>query len=167
VCSWATGPRDCDCAGGASGAEGRRLHRPDRPWYVPRTIRLNDRGEVAFNAKLAGGTSSSGIFRGNGHRTTTIARTGTPARGTTGTFASFGDIKLANDGRIAFIATLAIGVGGVDSSNDVGIWIGTSDEDLQLVVPTGDVIGGNVLTRLPIFGFAFGNQFDMNRNGVL
>jgi hypothetical protein len=55
----------------------------------------------------------------------------------------------------------------VDSSNNMGIWIGTSDEDLQLVVRTGEVIGGKVLTLLPIFGFAFGNQFDMNENGVL
>ena len=137
------------------------------PIRSPGPIRLNDRGEVAFAARLTGGTSLSGIFRGNGDRTTTIALAGTIAPGTTGTFESFGDIKLGNDGRVAFIATLAVGVGGVDSSNNMGIWIGTSDEDLQLVVRTGEVIGGNVLTRLPQFGFAFGNQFDMNENDVL
>jgi hypothetical protein len=130
-------------------------------------FRLNDRGEVAFDARLTGGTSTSGIFRGSVHRTTTIALAGTTAPGTTGTFESFGDIKLGNDGRVAFIATLAIGVGGVDTSNNMGIWIGTSDENLQLVARTGEVIGGKVLTRLPIFGFASGNQFDMNENGVL
>jgi len=130
-------------------------------------IRLNDRGEVAFGARLKGGTSLSGIFRGDGARTTTIALAGTIAPGTTGTFESFGDIKLGNDGRVAFIATLAVGVGGVDSSNNMGIWIGTSDEDLQLVVRTSEVIGGNVLTLLPQFGFASGNQFDMNENGLL
>jgi hypothetical protein len=32
-------------------------------------IRLNDRGEVAFNSALTSGTSTSGIFRGNGERT--------------------------------------------------------------------------------------------------
>jgi hypothetical protein len=47
----------------------------------------------------------------------------------------------------------------------MGIWIGTSDEDLQLVVRTGDVIGGRVLTRLPQFGQ--GNQFEMNENSVV
>jgi len=133
----------------------------------PGPIRLNDRGEVAFDARLTGGTSLSGIFRGDGDRTTTIALAGTIAPGTTGTFESFGDIKLGNDGRVAFIATLAVGVGGVDSSNNMGIWIGTSDEDLQLVVRTSEVIGGNVLTLLPQFGFASGNQFDMNENGLL
>ncbi len=126
-------------------------------------LRLNDRGEVAFHVGLTGGTSSDGIFRGNGERTTTVALTGTSAPGTTGTFQSFQDIKLRNDGRVAFIARLAIGVGGVDSSNNMGIWIGTSDEDLQLVVRTGDVIGGSVLTRLPT---QVANQFDMNENGL-
>ena len=141
--------------------------QPGFPGTFLSPIRLNDRGELAFPASLTGGTSVSGIFRGNGDRTTTIALAGTTAPGTTGTFESFGDIKLGNDGRVAFIATLAVGVGGVDSSNNMGIWIGTSDENLQLVVRTSEVIGGKVLTRLPIFGFAFGNQFDMNENGVL
>jgi hypothetical protein len=128
-------------------------------------IRINDRGEVAFDARLTGGTSASGVFRGNGERTTTIALAGTTAPGTTGTFESFEDFKLGIDGRVALIGTLALGVGGVDASNNKAIWIGTSDEDLQLVVRTGDVIDGKVLTRLPRFGQ--GNQFDMNENGVL
>lgn len=127
--------------------------------------KLSDRGEVAFNAGLTGGTSTSGIFRGNGENTTTIALRGANAPGTTGTFASFRDYQLLNDGRVAFVATLTLGVGGVNTSNFMGIWIGTSDEDLQLVVRTGDVIGGKVLTRLPDVGV--GNQFDMNENGVL
>lgn len=127
--------------------------------------RFNDRGDVAFDATLTGGTSASGVFRGNGDRTTTVALAGTIAPGTTGTFKSFDDFKLGIDGRVAVIATLTFGIGGVDASNNRGIWIGTSDEDLQLVVRTGDVIDGKVLTRLPQFGQ--GKQFDMNENGVL
>ena len=127
--------------------------------------KLSDRGEVAFNAGLTGGTSTSGIFRGNGENTTTIALRSANAPGTTGTFATFRDYLLLNDGRIAFIATLTLGVGGVNTSNNMGIWIGTSDEDLQLVVRTGDVIDGRVLTRLPDFGV--NSQFDMDENGVL
>jgi hypothetical protein len=153
--------------GQAAPKGGSYRDRSGRGITFPSPFRLNDRGEVAFDASLTGGTSVSGIFRSNGERTTTIALAGTMAPGTTGTFESFGDIKLGNDGRVALIATMAIGVGGVDSSNNMGIWIGTSDEDLQLVVRTGEVIGGKVLTLLPIFGFAFGNQFDMNENGVL
>src|SRR6266540_303671 len=86
-------------------------------------IRFNDRGEVTFDAQLTGGTSTSGIFRGNGDRTTTIALAGTSAPGTTGNFESFDDFKLGIDGRVAFIATLTVGVGSVDSSNNKGIWI--------------------------------------------
>jgi len=129
-------------------------------------IRLNDRGEVAFAARLTGGTSSSGIFRGNGAHTTTIARAGTTAPGTLGTFQAFDDIKLGTDGRIAFVATLTAGVGGVNASNNRGIWIGRSEDDLQLVVRTGDVIGGATLTRLPQQSDP-GDQFDMNQNGVV
>ena len=128
--------------------------------------RLNDRGEVAFPVRLTGGTSRSGIFRGNGEQTTAVALAGTLAPGTTGTFESFGNIKLGIDGRVAFIATLAVGVGGVDFSNNMGIWIGTSDEDLQLVVRTGEVIDGNVLTGLPTDSAGF-NEFDMNQNALV
>ena len=129
-------------------------------------LRLNDRGEVAFPALLTGGTSRSGIFRGDGKRTTAMALAGTLAPGTTGTFQSFDNIKLGIDGRVAFIATLTVGVGGVDFSNNMGIWIGTSDEDLQLVVRTGEVIDGKVLTGLPT-GSAILNEFDMNENGLV
>jgi len=129
-------------------------------------LRLNDRGEVAFHVGLAGGTSNQGIFRGNGEHTTTVALHGATAPGTTGTFQSFHDIRLANDGRVAFVASLAVGVGGVDFTNNMGIWIGTSDEDLQLVVRTGEVIDGKVLTRLPTDTSGF-SQFDMNENAVV
>jgi hypothetical protein len=126
------------------------------------SVRLNDRGEVAFDARLTGGTSGAGIFRSNGDHTTTVALAGTIAPGTTGTFESLNDLKLVNDGRVAFIASLAIGVGGVDRSNNKGIWIGTSEADLQLVVRTGDVVGGKVLTNIPT-----PLQFDMNKHGVV
>lgn len=132
----------------------------------PAPFRLNDQGEVAFDAFMTGGTSNNGIFRGDGQRTTTIALAGTTAPGTTGTFSSFGDIKLLNDGRVAFIASLTVGVGGVNTSNNLGIWIGKSDADLQLVARTGDVIGGKVLTRLPQSDF-LSHLFDINENGVL
>jgi hypothetical protein len=49
-------------------------------------LTINDRGEVAFNVGLTGGTSTRGIFRGNGSHTTTVALEGTIAPGTTGTF---------------------------------------------------------------------------------
>jgi hypothetical protein len=108
---------------------------------------LNDRGQVAFGAFLTGGASHSGIFRGDGTTTTPIALEGTAAAGTTGTFASFGQMKIANDGRVVFIATLTAGVGGVDLSNNIGIWAGTSETDLHLLARTGQLIAGKTLTR--------------------
>jgi hypothetical protein len=65
------------------------------------------------------------------------------------------------------MARLTNGVGGVDSSNNMGIWVGTSEEDLQLVVRTGDVIGGNVLKSLPFQSGVVSQQFGVNENGVL
>ena len=129
--------------------------------------RLNDSGEVAFQARLTGGTI--GMFRSDGKRTTTLALSGTSAPGTTGTFQSFGDLfELGNDGRVAFAAKLAVGVGGVDSSNNIGIWIGTSNEDLRLVVRTGGVIGGKVLTGLPFDSSSVaGHPLQLNENSVL
>ena len=104
---------------------------------------------MAFPARLAGGTSRGGIFRGDGRTTTTIALLGTIAPGTTGTFSSFRDMKLADDGTVAFIATLTTGVGGVDGTNSMGIWSGTSGSDLRLVVRTSDLIESRTLTSLP------------------
>jgi hypothetical protein len=123
-------------------------------------------GDVAFQAQFPG--LKFGIFRHSAGGTTTLAFTGMNAPGTTGTFASFGaDIRLLNDGRVAFMARLTNGVGGVDSSNNMGIWVGTSEEDLQLVVRTGDVIGGNVLRSLPFQSGVVSQQFGVNENGVL
>lgn len=125
----------------------------------PGTTRINDRGEVAFEARLTGGTF--GMFRGNGKHATALALAGESAPGTTGIFQSFGNIfELGDDGRVAFIAQLATGVGGVDSSNNLGIWVGTSEEDLQLLVRTGEAINGKVLTDLPL------NDIDLHPLGI-
>jgi hypothetical protein len=126
-------------------------------------LRMNDRGQIAFNARLTAGTSNGGIFRSDGSTMTAVALLGTTAPGTAGTFSSFGDIRISEDGTIAFIGTLAIGVGGVDVTNNRGIWFGTSERDLRLLVRTGDVIAGRTLTSLPS---TFG-QFDMNERSVV
>ena len=108
-------------------------------------LTLNDRGQTAFEARLTGGMS--GIFRGDRTTVTPIALKGAVAAGTTGTFETFGDLQIGKDGSVVFIATLALGVGGVDASNNVGIWIGTSETDLHLVARTSQNIAGKTLTR--------------------
>ena len=107
---------------------------------------LNDHNQVAFEARLIG-ASRSGVFRWDNAIITPIALAGKAAAGTTGTFDTFGDMKMGQDGTVAFIATLTVGVGGVDASNNIGIWVGTSQTDLRLVARTGENIGGRTLTR--------------------
>jgi hypothetical protein len=127
--------------------------------------KINNRSEVAFLAQLTDGTS--GIFMRSGKHTTSVAVSGKHAPGTTGKFQSFGNaFRLGNDGRVAFIAALAPGVGGVNSSNNMGIWVGTSEADLKLLVRTGDVVDGSVLTSLPISDIST-QHFDMNEEFVL
>jgi hypothetical protein len=107
---------------------------------------LNDRGQVAFEAGLAGLASTEGFFRRNADSTTTIALQGAVAPGTNGaTFASFSDFAMDEDGRVAFSASLTQGVGDTDTSNNQGIWMGSSQADLHLVVRSGQSIGGNAL----------------------
>jgi hypothetical protein len=123
-------------------------------------LTLNDRGQTAFEARLTGG--SSGIFRADRTTITPIARKGTAAAGTTGTFDAFGDLKIGKDGSVVFIATLTIGVGGVDLSNNVGIWIGASETDLHLVARTGQSIAGKTLTRPVRLA-----QLDMDQHSIV
>jgi len=108
-------------------------------------LTLNDRGQTAFGARFTGGMN--GLFRGDRNSVIPIAQKGTAAPGTTGIFDTFGDFKLGKDGSVVFIATLKIGVGGVNLSNNIGIWIGASESDLHLVARTGQNISGKMLTR--------------------
>ena len=108
-------------------------------------LTLNDRGQTAFEARMTGATS--GIFRADRTTVTPLAVKGTVAAGTSGTFENFGNLQIGKDGSVVFIATLTIGVGGVDTSNNFGIWIGTSETDLHLVARTGQSIAGKTLTR--------------------
>lgn len=120
---------------------------------------LDDEGRVVFNVNLLGGTSNRGIFRKDHERTTPIALQGSAAPGTTGTFADFVDGKMTEDGTLAILARLTIGVGGVDTTNNMGIWVGTSESNLRLVVRTGELIGEKTLVRLP-------GPLDLSEKGV-
>jgi hypothetical protein len=71
-------------------------------------------------------------------------------------------MKMGQDGTVAFIGALTLGVGGVDTSNNTGIWIGSSDEDLRLVARAGQIIGGKTLTRPNSLG-----QLEMNEGPVV
>jgi hypothetical protein len=50
----------------------------------------------------------------------------------------------------------------MDTTNNMGIWVGTSDADLQLIVRTGDLIAGTPLLKLSLdLG-----RLDMSESGV-
>ncbi len=121
---------------------------------------LNDRGQVAFVASLTGGSSRSGVFRADGHLTTAVALQGALAAGTQGAiFDGFGVHAMDAEGRVAFVAKLTPGFGDANSSNDIGIWVGSSAADLHLVARTGDSIGENNLLQI-------GGQLKLAGKGV-
>lgn len=125
---------------------------------------LNAAGQVAFFALTAGGTSTRGVFVGDGGALTAIARQGMAAPGTAATFRelSFDSIRLNDAGVVAFRGQLTVG-GSVTAANDSGLWFGTSTADLALIAREGDslfVNGQNrVLRELPA-------RFDLSEFGL-
>lgn len=105
------------------------------------SVRFNDAGQVAYEGILrqgVGGVNSSndsGLWRDS----TLIAREGSQAGGVSAgaVFDDFAVFVLNNAGNIVYRATLEQGVGGVDSTNDTGIW-----RDSTLVVREGSQASG-------------------------
>ena len=73
--------------------------------------------------------------RGDGTTTTPIALEGTAAPGTTGTLASFANIKIGNDGHVAIIATLTSEFGALP----------TIQQQLSLLMLTESLIPNRLL----------------------
>ncbi len=117
-------------------------------------LALNDSGEVAFAASLAGtsGTLSDnyGLFRGSGGAVTQIVRKGQPAPDGNGTLSFFQYPAMNGAGQVAFTATLAGTSGGGD--DDAGIFIGGGGQVVR-VVREGEVLAGGTVTAV---GFANG-----------
>lgn len=89
---------------------------------------INVSGQVAYSATLlenAGGVTAAndnGIWRDS----LLVAREGSSAAGTTDVFSSFNDYFIDGMGRVGYQALLLGGSGGVDASNDTGIWRNTT-----------------------------------------
>jgi hypothetical protein len=113
---------------------------------------LNDAGDIAFRAELGPFgvvdlTNFAGIWAMRNGSLELIARQGEHAPGT-GPNVVFDDAGLDfrrplinGKGEVAFIADLQRGFGGVNASNNRGIWTDTGG-DLHLVVRTGDQAPG-------------------------
>ncbi len=88
---------------------------------------VNNAGQVAFGGTLRTGlggvnfSSDVGIWRDD----TLVAREGSHAPGTPtdAVFDSLSDFTFNNAGQVGFEADLRTGLGGVDDTNDEGIWL--------------------------------------------
>ncbi len=116
---------------------------------------LNDLGQVAYTATTDSQTNPQGIFRSDNTTTTAAIHyagqhpPGTPGGAEFQTF--FSPVLLNNAGQVAFQAGLRNGSGGVDVTNNSGIW-----QDNTLVARTGsqapDVPVGALFNTLDYFG---------------
>jgi hypothetical protein len=103
---------------------------------------LNDDGQIAFGSYLTGNgvdsTNELGIWSDGAGALALVARTGSHAPGTTDG-VNFFDLhfpSLNSAGQTAFRANLT--GGGVDFTNDKGIWATDQSGALQLIARTGD-----------------------------
>lgn len=115
------------------------------------TLQFNNAGRTAFAAELltgSGGVTSSndtGIWSEGTGTTALVAREGNHAPGTPAG-ANFDEFctycseafALNGAGQTAFRAELITGSGGVDSTNNVGIWANDRAGSLQLIARSGD-----------------------------
>lgn len=104
-----------------------------RPSFMQPT--LNNRGEIAFTARVTG-SSDVGLWSGFPDSLSLIAKTGDPAPGTEPgvVFTNFFSFVLNGNGKVAFKARVS--GPGVDSFSCDGIWTGSSD-GLEIVVRGG------------------------------
>jgi hypothetical protein len=105
---------------------------------------VNSGGDVAFRATLSDG--GSGIWAGPAGAVQLAARDGSAAAGTTGQFENFIAGDFNDQGKVAFEAGLAVGVGGVTAGDDRGVWAGAPGS-LALIAREGQIApnaGGRV-----------------------
>jgi hypothetical protein len=105
-------------------------------------------GEPAVPAELA-------ILRDDGDGFSVLAKKGAEAPGVLGSqFNQFRSLAWTGNGGLygpAFVASLKLGVGKVDSRNDVGLWAQDSGGAVQLLLREGDVLslgGASKVVRL-------------------
>ena len=121
---------------------------PGTQFYKLTSLALNNSGQVAFIATLAGGVitndNNEGIWMGDSESLILVAREGTNAPGIAGNH--FGTIlfptkaPLLNDnGQIAFMARFS--PAGLTSTTSQGIWVGTA-ESLSLVARSNASVPG-------------------------
>jgi len=139
-----------------------------------RHVVANKSGQLGIVADLDGSyplvdsANDTGIWSNTSGPLQLIAREGSAAPGGPigalfDSFASFTKPVLNNSGKMAFMADMKYGAGGVGTSDKRGIWRGTNSADLSLVVRKNDQVAGGPVGQLH-------NGFDnplINENGEL
>jgi hypothetical protein len=127
------------------------------------------RGTLAVASGQATNATSAGIWSSSSGSLQLVARQGSAAPGTTGTFATFTSLGLTENAGVIFFATLNTG-SGITSANNAGIWEGNTTGDLALMLRLGQSVGGKTiskLTFLPIDPYVGGQTRGFNVNGDL
>ena len=117
---------------------------------LPARLAGNDAGNVIFPALLRPGngvdsSNDNGLWArspATGEALALIAREGFPAPQTSpeALFASFGTAVVSGGGREVFTANLLVGLGGVTSANDWGLWMRATTGGINLVLREGDMV---------------------------
>jgi len=112
---------------------------------------INDAGQVAFHAGLAGtvggDNDSDGIFRGDGTTLVQILRAGRVCPDYNGTMAWFSNPAMTDQGTIACYAQLTGTLGGF--SDDQAVYLADAHQVVQ-VARTGDALLGSTVTDLEV-----------------
>lgn len=120
------------------------------------TPALNDVGQVAFQAPLAGTTATQGIFMGIAGNVQTLVRSGEPAPGTNSTFGTLNAPLLNGNGQVAFLASLS---GGTSTQ---GIFLGVPGSIRPVAVQGAPAPDAPGLTFGP-----FGTAVALNAMGLV
>jgi len=114
---------------------------------------LNNSGQTAFSASIAGGSSTSGIYRSNsGSALTAIALQGQSASGAGGgTFSSFTSRALNDGGQTAFRAGITGG------SSTEGLFVGDGQETVAVQLQGNTLAGKTVSGVDSAFAGSFNN----------
>jgi len=131
-------------------------------------VAISDSEATAFASSLVVGeggvtaSNDSGIWSEGGGTLALIAREGNPAPGTPdgAVFKLLNPPVINGAGRVAFLAGLLPGSGGVTADNDMGLWAQDPDGLLSLVVREGDpfeIAPGDVRT-IEWVGFQYASE---------
>jgi hypothetical protein len=105
-------------------------------------------GTAAFTG--ANATNNGGIWILDSGSTSLLVRTGANATGG-GVFSALGEPLVDNVGRVTFIGSLRVGVGGVSTKNATGIWQISATGNLSLLARAGSAAPGAAGTVFSTF----------------